>query len=118
MKRFVLALVLSVLAAGCVVGVEGCSHHAPHTRDDVAPTWIALQNVLSNGYQLYFTDGQRRLNAGNIGPLETARLRVPPELVYPGAHLALTAIPSTSARTLSVPFIANPGATIRLMLGR
>jgi len=117
MKRFTLALGVAMLAA-CSAGLAGCAHHAPSAQDAQAPAFIYVQNELSNGYQLYFSDGSRRLDAGKIGPLESVRIQVPPSLVYPGARLALIALPSTSARTLSIPFVIHPGATVRLLLGR
>jgi hypothetical protein len=117
MRRFTLAVGIAAVAA-CSVGLSGCTHHAPSTQDQGAPTFITLQNVLPNNYQLYISDGTRRLDAGKVDALQTVTIKVPPRLVYPGARLAVIAVPTVSARTLAVRFTVHPGATIRLMLGR
>lgn len=96
------------LHASCAVGAQ----------DKGAPAFVTLQNVLPNAYQLYITDGNRRLDVGNVAPLQTVQIKVPAELVYPGARLALLAQPTLSGRNLTVPFTIHPGATVRLMLGR
>lgn len=119
MKRFTLVVGIAVLAA-CSAGLAGCTHHAPseQPQDQGAPAFILLQNVLPNAYQLYITDGNRRLDVGKIGTLESKRIQVPPELVYPGAHLALVGVPTLSSRNAVIPFTVSPGQTVRLMLGR
>jgi len=119
MKRFTLVVGI-VVAAACSAGLAGCSHHAPsdQPKEQGAPAYVLLQNVLPNAYQLYITDGNRRLDVGKIGALQTERIQVPPELVYPGARLALVGIPTLSSRNAVIPFTIHPGATVRLMLGR
>ncbi|HKT06971.1 MAG TPA: hypothetical protein VJR24_03660 [Gemmatimonadaceae bacterium] len=119
MKRFTLVVGIALLAA-CSVGLAGCTHHAPsdQPKDQGAAAYIMLQNVRPDAYQLYITDGNRRLDVGKIGALESVRIQVPPELVYPGARLALVAQPTLGSRNGVIPFTIHPGATIRLMLGR
>jgi len=119
MKRFTLVVGI-VVAAACSAGLAGCTHHAPsdQPKDQGAPAYIFLQNVLPSAYQLYITDGNRRLDAGKIGALESVRIQVPPELVYPGARLALVAQPTLGSANAVIPFTIHPGATVRLMLGR
>ena len=111
MRRFALAVGIAALAA-CSVGLSGCTHHAPSAQDQGAPAFITLQNVLPNNYQLYISDGTRRLDAGKVDALQTVTIKVPSRLVYPGARLAVIAVPTVSARTLAVPFTVHPGATI------
>lgn len=118
MKRFTLVVGIAVVAA-CSAGLAGCTHHAPSEQQDQGPAaFVTLQNVLPNAYQLYITDGNRRLDVGKVSPLQTVQIKVPAELVYPGARLALLAQPTLSGRNLTVPFTIHPGATVRLMLGR
>lgn len=119
MKRFALLVGIAVVAA-CSAGLSGCTHHAPSNqpKDQGPPAFIVLQNVLPNAYQLYITDGNRRLDVGKVGALESVRIQVPPEFVYPGARLALVGVPTLSSRNAVIPFTIHPGATVRLMLGR
>lgn len=118
MKRFTLVVGIAVLAA-CSAGLAGCTHHAPSEQQDKGGSaFITLQNVLPNAYQLSITDGNRRLDVGDVSALQTVRIQVPSEMVYPGARLALLAHPTLSGRNLSIPFTIHPGETLRLMLGR
>ena len=119
MKRLTLVVGIAVLAA-CSAGLAGCTHHAPseQPQDQGAPAFVFLQNRLPDAYQLYITDGNRRLDVGKIGALESKRIQVPPELVYPGARLALIGVPTLGSRNGVLPFTVSPGQTVRLMLGR
>ena len=119
MKRLTLVVGIAVLAA-CSAGLAGCTHHAPseQPQDRGEPAYILVQNTLPDAYQLYISDGNRRLDVGKIGALASVRIQVPPELVYPGARLALIGVPTVGSRNGVLPFTIHPGATIRLMLGR
>src|SRR5690348_7725968 len=119
MKRFTLVVALVVVAA-CSAGVAGCSHHAPSDQpnDQRAPASVCLRNVRPSACQLYITGGNRRLDVGKVGALESVRSQVAPELVYPGGRLALIAQPTLGSRNGVIPFTIHPGATVRLMLGR
>ena len=118
MKRFAVALALSAVAAVSAAGMGACAHHRPSEDARGAPAYLTIRNQLPLGYQLYVTDGSQNLDVGTIAPLQTVQIRVPRRVVYPGAHLALVAVPSVSGRTQRIRFVISPGATQQIILGR
>lgn len=107
----------------CVVvlstaGLQACTHQAPREHVQRASAFITVHNELPSGFQLFFEQSNRRIDAGNIDPLATIRIQLPPDLSYPGSRVVLIAHPLLSGRDLGIPFTANPGAEIRLQIGR
>ncbi len=101
-----------------LVAVQACTHHVPGQKAEHAPTFISVHNVTPSAYQLFLEQNNRRLDAGSIDALETIRIQVPAEMSYPGSKVVLIARPTVTGRELHEPFTANPGADIRIQLGR
>ncbi|HKV51212.1 MAG TPA: hypothetical protein VJO52_08445 [Gemmatimonadaceae bacterium] len=101
-----------------LLAMQACTHNAPVQRVEQAPTFVTVQNVTPVAYQLYLEQSNRRLQAGNVDALATTRIQVPAEMSYPNAKVLLIARPTLSGREWREQFTANPGADIRIQIGR
>jgi hypothetical protein len=118
MNRFARVAGIGSFAVLSLVGVQACTHHKPGTTVEHASTFITVRNHQPSAYQLYLNANDRHIQVGNVDALGTVRIQVPADMSYPGSHVTLVAIPTLSGRTLNQPFVANPGADIRIDLGR
>lgn len=111
-----------LVGIGCLVGVslavQACTHHVPGQQTQNAPTFVTVHNVLPSAFQLTFYQTNRRIDAGNIDALATIRIQVPADMSYPGSRVVLIAKSTMNGNELDERFIANPGADVRIQLGR
>lgn len=118
MRRIARVAGLGCFAMLSLVAVQACTHHKPATTAEHASTFITVRNNGPLAYQLFLNESNRHIAVGNVDPLGTVRIQVPADMSYPGSRVVLQAIPTVSGRTLSQPFVANPGADIRIQLDR
>jgi hypothetical protein len=118
MHRFARVAGLGWFAVLSLVALQACTHHKPGTAVQHASTFITVHNVMPAAYQLYLEANDRHIQVGTVDALADVHIQVPDDMSYPGSRVVLVAIPNASGRTLREAFIANPGANIRIQLGR
>lgn len=118
MRRLAHLAGLVWFAGVSLVAVQACAHHVPGQKVEQAPTVITVHNVTPVAYQLFLEQSNRRLQAGDIDALATIRIQVPAEMSYPNSKVLLIARPTLNGREWREQFTANPGADIRIQIGR
>lgn len=101
-----------------LVALQACAHHRPDTAVQHGTTFITVRNNAPAAFRLYLEQSNRRVEMGTVDALGSVRIQVPDDMSYPGSRVTLVAIPTVNGRTLTERFIANPGADLRIQLGR
>ena len=82
-------------------------------------TYLTVENTLPESFQMYVTDGVRRLRMGTVMPLRKTRLVIPPSVIFPAVSLEFLAQPmSNSGPAISERITVSPGENVVLQLAR
>jgi len=111
----------SVLAIAAVLLLGACTHRAPgETPAPARPvTTLVVQNTRAEPFDMYVSDGTRRLYMGQARPLRSTSLRIPSTMVFPATTLQFIAVPlSGVGGAISERLAVSPGETVHLMLAR
>ena len=102
-RRLFLPLLLAATAAAC----------AGRSREPVdanAPTYLRVTNQAFLDMNVYVLRGSQRLRLGTVGANQTARLKLPDNLVFGATALRFMADPIGSSRTSqSFEILVSPG---------
>ena len=84
-----------------------------------AQTYLTVDNTLPETFQMYVTDGVRRLRMGAAMPLRQTRMLIPRSVIFPAVSLEFLAQPmSNSGPAISERITVNPGENVGLRLAR
>jgi len=107
---------LSMIAAGCA---SANKQAAAGNNASKADTYLTVDNTLPESFQMYVTDGVRRLRMGTVMPLRKTRLVIPPSVIFPAVSLEFLAQPmSNSGPAISERITVSPGENVVLQLAR
>lgn len=110
----ILAVAALVLAA---CGHPSSSSEAPAPAQ--AATTLAIENTRAEPFDVYVSDGTRRLFLGQARPLTTTRLHVPSTIVFPATTLQFIAVPlSGVGGSVTEQVTVSPGETVHVMIAR
>lgn len=113
--RLVPILAAALALAAC--GHPSSSSEAPAPAK--AATTLALQNTRAEPFDIYVSDGTRRLYLGQARPLTTTRMRIPSTIVFPATTLQFIAVPlSGVGASITEQVTVSPGQTVHVMLAR
>lgn len=109
-------LVSLMAVAGCASGNQRPTTDASGSK---AQTYLTVDNTLPESFQMYVTDGVRRLRMGTVMPLRKTRLVIPPSVIFPAVSLEFLAQPmSNSGPAISERLTVSPGENVVLQLAR
>jgi len=105
-----------------LMALAACASHnqqAAAADAHKAQTYLTVDNTLPESFQMYVTDGVRRLRMGTVMPLRKTRLVIPPSVIFPAVSLEFLAQPmSNSGPAISERLTVSPGENVVLQLAR
>ncbi|HEU4586338.1 MAG TPA: hypothetical protein VFR95_11340 [Gemmatimonadaceae bacterium] len=112
-RRLVVLVCILALAVACSPKRAG-GGGAPERVD----TYVVVNNLQTELYTIYVTDGSRRVRVGTATPLRKTRMRVPPGMIFPAVQLQFLAQPQGNAPAPISELIAvSPGDEIGISIG-
>jgi hypothetical protein len=105
-----------------MMALTACASHnrqAAAADASRAQTYLTVDNTLPETFQMYVTDGVRRLRIGTATPLRKTRMLIPASVIFPAVSLEFLAQPmSNSGRGISERITVSPGENVGLRLTR
>ncbi|MGH7625419.1 MAG: hypothetical protein ACREOJ_08880 [Gemmatimonadaceae bacterium] len=106
-----------------LMAVAGCAsaNKQPAAGENAskADTYLTVDNTLPETFQMYVTDGVRKLRMGTAMPLRQTRMRIPSSVIFPAVSLEFLAQPmDNSGPAISERITVNPGENVGLKLAR
>ena len=81
-------------------------------------TYVVVNNLQTELFTIYVTDGSRRVRVGTAPPLKKTRMRIPPSMIFPAVQLQFLAQPQGNAPAPISELIAvSPGDEIGISIG-
>jgi hypothetical protein len=112
-SRSVALICVLVLAVACTPKRAG-SGDAPGRVD----TYLVVNNLQTEMFTIYVTDGSRRLRVGSAAPLRKTRMLIPRSIIFPAVQLQFLAQPQGNAPAPISELIAvSPGDEIGISIG-
>ncbi|HWG52839.1 MAG TPA: hypothetical protein VN677_06020 [Gemmatimonadaceae bacterium] len=109
-------LVSLMAVAGCASGNQRPTTDASGSK---AQTYLTVDNTLPETFQMYVTDGVRKLRMGTAMPLRQTRMLIPSSVIFPAVSLEFLAQPmDNSGPAISERLTINPGENVGLKLAR
>ena len=110
------ALVSLMAMVGCASGNQ---RPAAGSNANRAQTYLTVDNTLPETFQMYVTDGVRKLRMGTAMPLRQTRMLIPSSVIFPAVSLEFLAQPmDNSGPAISERLTINPGENVGLKLAR
>jgi hypothetical protein len=110
-----LAVLGCILALVVACTPKGAGGGGAVERQD---TYVVVNNLQTEQFTIYVTDGARRVRVGTATPLRKTRMRIPPSMIFPAVQLQFLAQPQGNAPAPISELIAvSPGDEIGISIG-
>lgn len=112
---------LSIVGPLCALTLSAaCTHQrassGPARESD--KTYLVVDNLQTQIFTIYVTDGARRVRLGTAPPLKKTRLAIPRAVVFPAVQLQFLAQPQgTAPAPISEMIAVSPGDEIGIQIG-
>ncbi len=83
-----------------------------------ADTYVVVNNLQTEPFTIYATDGSRRVRLGSAPPLRKTRMLIPRTMIFPAVRLQFLAQPQGNAPApVSEPLAVSAGDEIGISIG-
>jgi hypothetical protein len=110
-----LLTLLGILAFTAACAPKRASTGKAPERED---TYVVVDNLQTEIFTIYVTDGARRVRIGTAAPLKKTRMLVPRGIIFPAVMLQFLAEPQGNAPApISEKIAVSPGDEIGISIG-
>lgn len=111
--RLAALICIVALAAACTP-----KHAGGRAASGTVDTYLVVNNLQTEIFTIYVTDGSRRVRVGTATPLRKTRMRIPPSVIFPAVQLQFLAQPQGNAPApISEMITVTPGDEIGITIG-
>ncbi len=83
-----------------------------------ADTYVVVNNLQTEPFTIYATDGSRRVRLGSAPPLRKTRMLIPRTMIFPAVQIQFLAQPQGNAPApISEQIAVSPGDEIGISIG-
>lgn len=115
MKALIIGLLATlVFSAACTHQRAGSASAAAGQED----TYLVVDNLQTQSFTIYVTDGARRVRLGTAPPLRKTRMAIPRAVIFPAVQLQFLAQPQgNDPSPVSEQIAVSPGDVIGVQIG-